>query len=329
MVVDKNSTVPNTLMIPSMALYVAHLQSREDLVEASRLAKKSGLPLLPLGEGSNVVPREKINAFLVIMNNKGVEQKGNYLKAQAGEKWDDTVKFAVSRGLSGIESLSWIPGLTGAAPVQNIGAYGAEIGNVIEQVEVFDTEKEEFKFIKKEECGFEYRNSVFKKNPGKFIVISIVLELSNRKPSIPKYEDIKAYFRERNITNPNLPEIREAVIRIRQSKLPDSSRIPNAGSYFTNPILNKNKFKKIKKEFPDTPFFEAGDKIKIPAGWLIEKAGLKGKEVGKLKTHDKNALILTNPNKESFVEIQNAEKIIKDTIYQKFGIFLEREPVII
>lgn len=329
MIVDKNSPVSNTLAAPSVASFTASIHSKEDLVEANRLAKIANLPLLPLGEGSNIAPKQKINAFVAVMSNEGITQGENLLTVQAGEKWDNVVRFAVDKGLSGLESLSWIPGLAGAAPVQNIGAYGTEISNVVKQVEVFDTKTEKFEFIKNENCEFEYRNSIFKKNIGRFVVTSVILQLSYQKPKIPDYKDVKAYFLENNIANPSLSEIRNAIICIRKNKLPDPREIPNAGSFFTNPILEKSQFDIIKNKFPDIPSFPNGDKVKVPAGWLIEKAGLKGKEVGKLKIYEKNALVLTNPDRRNFEEIQSAENIIKNIVYQKFGILLVREPIVI
>jgi UDP-N-acetylmuramate dehydrogenase len=266
---------------------------------------------------------------VVVLDLKGLEIDGEMLKVQAGEKWDDTVNFAVKNGLSGIEALSLIPGTTGAAPIQNIGAYGAEIGNSIEYLEAYDRDKKEFVKLEKTECQFEYRNSIFKKNPHKFIVISVTLKLSKNQPVVPKYKDVENYFNANGNSSPNLAEIREAIIKIRMGKLPDPKIIPNVGSYFTNPILEKETAASLKEKFPDMPSFQFGEKEKISAGWLIENVGLKGAKIGKIQMSPNNALVLTNPEKVGFEEIDRAENFIKQKVFDKFGINLVREPIVI
>lgn len=329
MVVDKDILVPNALGIPSRAKFLAKVSSLEDIEEIVQLAQKEALPLIPLGMGTNIVPRSHIEAVVMILDLKGIELEETELKIQAGENWDNIVKFAVENDLSGIEALSGIPGLAGAAPIQNIGAYGSEIANTIESVETYDTEKKEFVILKKEECDFSYRNSLFKKNPNKFIVTSLTLKLSRDTPKIPDYKDVKKYFEERGDTRPSLKEIREAIINIRKNKLPDPSIIPNAGSYFTNPILEEKVALQIKSQFPEVPLFPFQNQFKISAGWLIEQAGLKGQKVGQLQVYQNNALVLTNPDHATFEEAQIAEKEIITKVFQKFGITLEREPRII
>ncbi len=239
------------------------------------------------------------------------------------------VNFAVSKNLVGIEALSLIPGKAGSAPIQNIGAYGTEISEVLEKVYVYNREKNIFEYLKKEDCKFSYRESIFKKRPDKYIVCSIEIKLNKRKTKIPKYKDILEYFENRHKISPNLKEIREAIIKIRKNKLPDYKKTPNAGSYFTNPLITKKLFRKIKKENPDIPYYEVGKKIKIPTGWLIERTGLKGKWIKNILIYKKNALVLTNPKKVSASEILKAEKIIKEKIFKKFGILIEREPILI
>jgi UDP-N-acetylmuramate dehydrogenase len=308
MIINKESGVPNSLSVPSVASFVVKIKSKEEILEANDFAKKEGLPLIPIGEGTNIVPRDYIKAIIAILDTKGIKTDDDYLKVQAGEKWDNAVKFAVDSGLSGIEALSAIPGKTGASSIQNIGAYGLEISNTLEKVEVYDKEKGEFLFLSNKECQFGYRNSLFKKFPDRFIITSINLKLSKEKPKIPKYKDIEEYFKEKNNSSPNLKEMRKAIIEIRKNKLPDPNIIPNAGSYFINPIL-KNK--------------------KISAGWLIEQVGLKGVKIGKIEISSQNALVLTNPNRANFEEIMEAEDLIKEKVFQKFAIILKREPRII
>ncbi len=325
MIVDKESPIPNSLSMPAVASFVVRAKSKEDIVEIVDFAKKEGLPLFPLGDGTNIVPHDYVKAVVAILDIKGKDFSED-LKIGAGENWDDMVRLSVENEWSGIEALSLIPGKVGAGPIQNIGAYGVEISNHIEKVEVFDREKGEFIFLNKNQCQFGYRNSLFKKYPEKFIVVSVNLKLSKESPEIPEYKDVKNYFNEKGNNSPNLKEIREAIINIRKNKLPDPSLTPNVGSYFTNPILEKEKALTIKNEFPEIPLFPFENKIKISAGWLIEQVGLKGAKIGKIEMSAKNALVLTNPNKANFEEVRYAENFIRDKVLKKFGITLEREP---
>lgn len=331
MIVDKEALVPNALSIPSRASFVVCVKSDEEIVEANSFAKKEGLPLIPLGDGTNIVPNDYVKAVVAVLDTKGIEfdRDSNHIKIQAGENWDDIVKLAVENNLSGLETLSAIPGRAGAAPIQNIGAYGAEVSEFLEKVEVYDKENKGFRFLNKKECQFGYRDSLFKKYPERFIITSVSLKLSQDKPKIPDYKDAKNYFNERNNPSPNLREIREAIIEIRKNKLPDPRIIPNVGSYFTNPIVEPEFALTLKNKFPEMPTFPFHNKTKIPAGWLIEQFNLKGAKIGKVETYKNNALVLTNPNKVSFNEIQYAENFIKKEVFTKFGILLEREPRII
>ena len=308
MIVDKESIVPNSLSIPSIASFVIRIKSKKEIEEVDNFAQKENLPLFVIGGGTNIIPRDYIRGVVAILDLKGIKFSHNNLEVAAGEKWDDVVKYSIEEGVSGIEALSAIPGKAGAAPIQNIGAYGSEISNCLEKVKVFDTTKKEFIIINKEECQFGYRDSLFKRQPSRFIIASITLKLSRKKPKIPEYEDVERYFEEKGNNSPALKEIREAIIKIRKNKLPDYNITPNAGSYFINPIL---------------------DNKKISAGQLIEQVELKGVKIGNIEISPNNALILTNPNRAGFEEIMSAENLIKEKVFQKFGIFLEREPRII
>jgi len=329
MIVDKESIVPNSLAVPSMASFVARTRSKAEVVEADNFANKEGLPLIVIGEGTNIVPHDYVKAVVATLDFNGITKAGAQFKIMAGEKWDDAVKISVENNLSGIESLSGIPGKAGAAPIQNIGAYGSEISDCLENVEVYDRTKKEFIILNKKECQFRYRDSLFKKYPENFIIISVNLKLSKEKPKMPKYKDVEEYFNKKNNSTPNLKGIREAIIEIRKNKLPDPNIIPNAGSYFTNPLLGKKEALYIKNKFPEILLFPLENKTKIPAGWLIEKTGLKGAKIGKIEISPGNALVLANPNRAGFEEIMYAENFIIKKVFQKFGITLEREPRII
>ena len=329
MIVDKSARITNSLSLPSTASFVINCKSRKGVIDANNFAKKEGLPLIALGGGTNIIPNNRINGVVLILDFDTLKIENETVIAEAGNEWDSIVQFAVSNHLSGIEALSWIPGRAGAAPVQNIGAYGREISNVIEEVEAYDRENEEFVMLSNKECQFSYRNSIFKEYPNKFIIVSMTLKLSKEKPKIPTYKDIENYFSERGNDEPSLREIREAIIKVRKGKLPDPEIIPNVGSYFTNPVLENEEALSLKNNFPDLPIFPFEDKSKIPAAWLIEQAGLKGKKIGKVEIYSKNALILINPNQANFADIMEAEKFIQNKVFQKFNILLKREPVII
>jgi len=308
MIVDKESNIPNSLSIKSIASFVIRIKSETEIKEADHFANKEELPLIIIGDGTNIVAKDYVKAVVGILDTKGINIDGTKLAIAAGEKWDDAVEISIKNGLSGIEALSGIPGRVGAAPIQNIGAYGFEISDCLESVQVYDRSKKEFAVLNKKECRFGYRNSFFKECPDNFIIISIVLKLSKKKPKIPKYKDVEDYFNKKNNKSPGLKGIREAIIEIRKNKLPDPQIIPNAGSYFINPVLENKK---------------------IYAGRLIEEAGLKGAKIGKIKISPKNALILTNPDRAGFEEIIKAENFIIQKVFQKSGITLEREPRII
>ena len=329
MIVDKESTFPNGMALSSKASFVVKIESKKDIIEVSSFAKKEGLPLLALGEGTNIAPNNYFRGVVAILNSKGVEKNKEKLKIQAGERWDDIVRFAVEKDLAGIEALSAIPGKAGAAPIQNIGAYGSEICNTLESLEAYDREKDEFVILSKKDCEFSYRDSLFKKNKDRFIIASITINLSKKILKIPEYRDVQNYFNERRNISPSLKEIREAIIEIRKNKLPDPSIIPNCGSFFKNPFVSKNLATKIKGDFSAIPIFEQNGKIKIPAGFLIDSLGFKGKKLGKIEVYKNNALVLTNPNRASFNDLILAKETIQKEVFTKFGIMLEPEVNII
>ncbi len=341
MYVESEALVPNSFSLKSKAKFLAHLKSKTDFAKALTLSKEAGLPILAIGSGTNVILGDHLESVVALMETKGITKTEDLLKVEAGEDWDGVVEFAVNQKLSGLEALSLIPGKAGSAPIQNIGAYGAEIGDSIVSVEAYDTLEKDFVVINKKDCDFRYRDSLFKRNPGRFIIASIVLQLSKDLPSIPDYKDVKNYFAQKENLKPTLQEIRRAIIEIRQSKLPDYRTLPNCGSFFKNPIVENELAQKIKLEFPDLPIYtpnfptsdvgrsQTSNKVKIPAGFLIEKAGLKGANIDNVVVYERNALVLTNPFGASFANLLSAKNHIQKTIFQKFGVTLEPEVNII
>lgn len=287
-----------------------------------------------IGGGSNIILSPSVtnkNILKIEIMGRDIVDKENtdvFIKIGSGENWDGVVKWAVENNLSGIESLSAIPGTAGATPVQNVGAYGAEIKDVFISLTAYDTVEKKLVTIKNEDCNFSYRNSIFKSTQkGRYIIIDIILKLSTLPPIIPDYPGVKKYFKDLDITNPTLSQIRDAIIEIRWSKLPRPEDWGNCGSFFENPIVEKSIYEKLKLDYPDMPSFEVNkDMVKIPAGWLLENAGLKGVSFGNVGTYEKNALVLINRGGATFDDVLNTKNTIINTVKDKFGIVLKSEP---
>lgn len=317
--------------------YFSVVSKIEDLKESINFAKEKNVKIFILGGGSNIVFSDGIIDVLALkIEIKGFEtvsEDDNHveIKVGAGEIWDEIVSLTVEMGLSGIESLSAIPGTVGASPVQNIGAYGSEVKDTIKEVEVYEIVTGKIFNITKEDCKFGYRDSIFKNEArGKYIIIGVVYRLNKSNTQIPKYPDVLKYFEEREIPNPTLVQIREAIMFIRRNKLPNPNEVPNVGSFFKNPIVQNGVADNIKKDFPNAKFFDLdGGLTKVPAGWLIENAGLKGKSFGNVSVYDKNALVLVNNGNASSEDIINTRNEIVKTVEERFGITLEQEPEIV
>ena len=258
------------------------------------------------------------------------------IQAGAGENWDDFVGWAVSNGYGGLENLSLIPGTVGAAPVQNIGAYGVEVGNLIESVEVFDIKENTFKKLLHKECGFSYRDSVFKHEKampagrqGRYVITSVLFKLKkNTEPDI-SYKDLAELFK--NKQNPSTTEVRNAIISIRKAKLPDLSKVGTAGSFFKNPILLREKYAELKEKYPELPSFaEVADRVKIPLAWIIDKVcGLKGKKYGKAGIHDTQALVIVNYGGATCEDVEKVASEVEKSVKEKIGIDIEREVIMV
>ncbi|MEI6480345.1 MAG: UDP-N-acetylmuramate dehydrogenase [bacterium] len=327
----------STLRIGPTNAHVVFIDTVDDISKALKLAKELGLTIYPLGGGSNTVFDDNVASthIFLIPRIKGVSiikegTEKTCVQIFAGEVWDDAVEKTVSLNLSGIETLSGIPGLTGSSPVQNIGAYGSELKDTLETVYAYYLREKKLIEFTNNECKFGYRDSIFKRNPGHYFIYAITLKLSKKPPPIPEYKDLKAFFEEKNITHPTSAKIREAILNIRNNKLPNPKEIPNAGSYFKNPIISKKEADVLKIKFPEMPMFpnERGS-VKIFAGWLIDKAGLKGVMQNNFGIHKNHALVLVGNGSGTLEELITCEKNITDKVYSLFGIKLEREPVIV
>lgn len=326
----------STMRLGGKARYLCEAKSEDELAEAVHWAKQQNVPFLAIGGGSNIIWRDEGYDGLVIINcilGREIikdEVDGVVVKVGAGEKWDDVVAWTVEKNLSGIEFLSAIPGKAGGAPVQNIGAYGAELSSVLKEVSAYDSAEDSFGSILAEACGFDYRTSRFKTTDKKrFLITSLTMTLARVNPAPPFYESLQAYFDEHKITEFSPAVVREAVIDIRSIKLPDPKLVANNGSFFTNPFVSIARFEELKQKYPDIKGWPTENgKVKLAAGWLVEQAGFRGvhdKETG-MATNPAQALVLINEHAQSTADLLKFKQKIVDKVAEMFGVTLEQEP---
>lgn len=324
-----------TMRLGGPARFMTPVHNAEDVAKVCRNAAEQGLPIFILGGGSNVIAKDEGYNGLVLLNKiQGYEileddAGSTTIKIGGGENWDDVVKKTVDQNLSGIEALSGIPGSAGAAPVQNIGAYGQEISETLVSLEAYDISEDRIVTLNNSDCGFSYRNSIFRSSAiGRFVILSITIKLSKVSPQPPFYKSLSDYLETNGITFFTPETIRDAVLAIRKEKLPDPSEKPNSGSFFKNAIVEDWQLTDLKENYPDIPIYDLPDgNFKIPTGWLIEKAGFKGSLINGIRVHDKNALVLINESATSYSDLALARAQIAGTIRDTFRISIEQEPL--
>ncbi|MDX1765610.1 MAG: UDP-N-acetylmuramate dehydrogenase [Candidatus Saccharimonadales bacterium] len=325
----------STMRLGGKAKYLSLIDDLDDLNEVVDWAKKFKQKILTIGDGSNIIFRDTgWDGLVIVMRNKGIKVVGEddhtkTLKIQAGELWDDVVKKSVEMGLSGIEALSLIPGTAGATPVQNVGAYGQEISDTLVSVEILNHKANRLSTLKAADCKFSYRNSVFKTHKGKEnIIVSITLKLNKQPMKPPFYESLQKQLDIMGVKEFLPQKIRDAVVTIRNSKLPDPKVIANTGSFFQNPVLKEKHYETLKETYPDLPGFDVIEGfIKVPAGWLLEKAGFKAyRHPRGMGTYDMHALVFVNYDARSYRDLAEFKKEVQDKIKHMFGIELEQEP---
>ena len=289
-------------------------------------------PLI-LGGGSNILFKNNINKPILKIEIKGIQiieenENSIYVSVGAGENWNDFVRWSLAKNYGGIENLSLIPGNVGSAPIQNIGAYGAELKDVFHSCRAISIDNKIIKTFNKDECNFTYRSSIFKeKLKNKYVISRVTFRLSKTNHVINSdYKPLKNLLNERGIITPTIQDISKLVIEIRTNKLPDPKKIGNCGSFFKNPIISNLKFKNLFKKFNTIPNYKISkNEVKIPAAWLIEECGFKGKIEGKTGTHKKHALVIVNNGGASGEEIYKFSQNIKKSVLKKFNILLEEE----
>lgn len=324
-----------TMRLGGPARFMTIIRNQTDIALACKHAASQNIPVFVLGGGSNLLAHDEgYNGLVLKIEIPGFEviaddPSSTTIKIGAGENWNEVVRRTVEMGLSGIEALSDIPGTAGAAPVQNIGAYGQEISETLVSLEAYDKKTDTFVILQNADCDFSYRNSIFRStSTGRYVITSITIKLSKYAPNPPFYDAVQTYFDTNDITLFTPQAVRDAVIAIRQDKLPDPAKKPNSGSFFKNAIVEEWQLNDLKAQYPDMPTFTLPDgKFKIPTGWLIEQTGLKGQLLHGIRVHDKNALVLINESASGFSDLDAARHEIMGAVRDMFRIAIEQEPL--
>ena len=288
---------------------------------------------LILGGGNNILlTKEFFNGIVILMNNKGIKTVADdgekvVVRVQAGEDWPEFVKLMVSKGFYGVENLAHIPGKVGAAPVQNIGAYGMELKDSFLKCEAVNLDNGRKRTFDNKECLFGYRSSIFKGTlKGQYVITSVDFQLSRHGELKLEYGNIKDYLAKNGITEPSLQQLHDAICAIRDAKLPDPKTLGNAGSFFKNPVIKAEQFEALRHQYPDMPHYDEPDgKVKVPAGWLIEQAGWKGRREGNVGVYEKQALVLVHYGDGKGEDIVDLSQKIQQSVAEKFGINISPE----
>ncbi len=324
----------NSFGIDARAKQFFEFSEAEQLISFCKSIDIKDKEVFILGGGSNVLFTKDFNGLILHPVIKGIEITDEtdstvLVKVGAGEIWDTFVEWAVNNNYYGIENLSLIPGYVGASPVQNIGAYGVEVKDIIESVETIDIYDLTNRTFSNKDCEFEYRDSIFKsKLKSRFLITHVNFRLKKNGQLKTHYGNIETELK--NFSAINLENVRQAIINIRQQKLPNPNEIGNAGSFFKNPIVSTDKANELKLEYPNIPTYPAGSRLtKLAAGWLIEQSGWKGKSIGDAAVHKNQALVIVNKANAKGFEINNLADMIVNSVFRKFGISLEKEVIIL
>lgn len=325
----------NTLAIDVTARFFVAVQSLEQLKAALAWAEQQQLAVLLLGGGSNLVLTADLNALVIHLQLRGIQllsEDADFatIEVQAGENWHAFVQWSLAQGFSGLENLSLIPGSVGAAPVQNIGAYGAELKDHLQSVLVYDRSTAQTQQLSADQCQFAYRDSVFKRESGRRVILSVIFKLPKHADLQLDYGNLRSYLAEQQITQPTAQDVSRAVCAIRAEKLPDPRELANAGSFFKNPLVTAAHAEQLQQSYPNIVSFAQDDgQVKLAAGWLIDQAGWKGWRQGDAGVHAKQALVLVNYGTASGVQILALAAQIQADIQQRFAVELEIEPNVI
>lgn len=332
----KNLQAYNTLGVQAHATRFISIESQKQLEELLQNPSYKKENIFVLGGGSNVLFVDDFDGLILHMDIKGIRKVDEdedhvWVRAGAGEVWHDLVLHCVEKGWGGIENLSLIPGTVGAAPIQNIGAYGVELKDVFDSLEAVNLETGAARTFSRQECRFGYRDSIFKNTlKGQFAITSVTLRLDKQPELNTSYGAIQSKLEEKEILEPGIKDISDIVIDIRRSKLPDPKALGNAGSFFKNPVISKQKHEVLKEQHPNIPGYTVDkDSVKVPAGWLIEQTGWKGKKLGQAGTYQNQALVIVNHGGATGKEIISLAEKVKKSVKERFDISLDTEVNII
>lgn len=340
MEIQKNIALSNysTMKLGGYASSLVEINNATELIEALNFSKQNNLQTLTVGQGSNIIWRDEgFNGLLIVNKIKGFDiisedDSSTYITIGAGEIWDVVVGRCVKMGLSGIECLSLIPGTAGATPVQNVGAYGQDISQTLITIQAYDRQKDTMVTLTGSDCNFGYRSSIFNTtNKNRFIICSITLMLNKSNPLPPFYNSLSSYLETHNIKDYSPSTLREAVIAIRNSKLPDPKLIPNCGSFFQNPIIDASSLSDLKETYPTIPSWTDNNQNKLSAAWLIEQSGFANyydQETG-IATYEYQPLVLINRSAKSTSDLIKFANKIKNAIKERFNIELNMEPLLL
>ncbi len=327
-------TAHNTFGLPAPARRFATVRTAGEL---QQLLAQEPPPYFVLGGGSNILLSRPLEALVIhnaISEKSILAEAEDYalVAAGGGENWHDFVSFCLDEDLGGLENLSLIPGTVGAAPIQNIGAYGVELQEVFDHLEAIELATGEKRRFEAGDCRFGYRNSIFKQElKGQYCITRVIFRLTRRRHRLRiDYGALRNTLAEMGASSPGIRQVSEAVIRIRRAKLPDPARLGNAGSFFKNPEIEKEVLTRLQTRFPEIVHYPLPNgRVKVPAGWLIEQCGWKGKRIGAVGAYDKQALVLVNYGGATGKELLGLARAIQDSVWEKFGIELETEVNII
>ena len=322
----------NTLAVDVAARFFVAVQSLEQLQAALAWAQQHDRAVLLLGGGSNLVLTADLDVLVIHVQLRGIavlseDAEHARIEVQAGENWHDFVQWSLAQGLSGLENLSLIPGNIGAAPVQNIGAYGVELKDHLESVFCFDRDTQSTQRLSAEQCQFAYRDSLFKRESGRRVILSVIFRLPKQAILQLDYGDLRGYLAEQQIVAPTAQDVSRAVCAIRAQKLPDPAELANTGSFFKNPVVSAEHAQRLQKSYPNiVRFAQADGQVKLAAGWLIDQAGWKGVRQGDAGVHAKQALVLVNYGSATGQQVLELAGQIQADIQQRFAVELEIEP---
>lgn len=322
----------NTFGIDVRARLLAHARNEADVREALALARERGLPLLVIGGGSNLLLTRDVEALVLRMASQGrriVSDAADsvLVEAEAGEAWDPFVQWSLERGLAGLENLSLIPGTVGAAPMQNIGAYGVELKDVFGSLTALDRQDGTLREFDRQACRFGYRDSLFKQEPDRWLILRVRLRLTRRERLHLDYGPVRQRLEEEGIASPTARDVSRVICAIRREKLPDPAVLGNAGSFFKNPLVDAAQAERLRQAFPDLVGYPQADgRLKLAAGWLIDKGGWKGFRDGPVGVHAQQALVLVNHGGATGAQVQALAERIQEDVRRRFGVELEPEP---